>query len=162
MEQKEIKLNLGCGRHQLLGFDNLDKQMGWCFQDGLPQYANESIRAITVSHALMFLDDAEFGIFIREIWRVLKSGGVVRITEDDTENPLSDTYLTGWKQNYPKEWGRDARCLTGPKMVRKVLEGAGFKVYDVDENTTHFCDKSLMQNYHRGRPRCFFIEGIRD
>lgn len=159
--ETKIKLNLGCGQHKLAGFDNLDKITGWFFQNGLTQYANGSVDAITISHALMFLELSEVKKFMKEIQRVLKVGGVIRITEDDTENPLSDTYQTGWKQNYPKEWGRDASCLTGPKMMREMLESVQFGVYDVDENTTHFQDKTLMQSYHRGKPRCFFIEGVK-
>lgn len=148
------KLNLGCKRRKLEGFDNLDKIYGWLFQDGLPQYADSSVEAITISHALMFLTPLELSSFIKEMWRVLKPNGVVRITEDDTENPKSDTYRTGCLTSTP-------HCLTGPNMMRALLEVAGFKVYDVDEETTHFQDKSLMQNYHKGRPRCFFIEGIK-
>src|SRR3989344_639427 len=90
-----IKLNLGCKHRKLEGFDNLDKIFGWYFQDGLPQYASGSVGGITISHALMFLTESEIETFMKEMWRVLKVGGVVRITEDDTENPLSDTYQTG-------------------------------------------------------------------
>ncbi|MBI2593037.1 class I SAM-dependent methyltransferase [Candidatus Daviesbacteria bacterium] len=150
-----VKLNLGCKHRKLPGFDNLDKIYGWYFQDGLPQYPDGWVEGITISHALMFLTPAELEKFTKEMWRVLKTGGVVRITEDDTENPLSDMYKTGNIESGP-------RCLTGPKMMRKVLEGAGFKVYDVDPSTTHFKDKSLMQAYRGGPPKRFFIEGVKN
>lgn len=150
-----IKLNLGCKRRMLAGFDNLDKIYGWYFQDGLPQYGEASVDGITISHALMFLSVSELEKFTKEMWRVLKVGGVVRITEDDTENPLGDMYQTGCVASGP-------RCLTGPIMMREMLEKVGFTVYDVDRATTHFCDNSLMQAYRGGPPQRFFIEGVKN
>lgn len=149
-----IKLNLGCKRRKLSGFDNLDKIYGWLFQDGLPQYADGTVDGITISHAIMFLTVPELKTFMKEAWRVLKTGGVIRITEDDTENPSSDMYGTGCIASGP-------RCLTGPKMMREILEEAGFKAYDVDRKTTHFYDESLMQAYRGGPPKRFFIEGVK-
>lgn len=149
-----IKLNLGSKHRKLEGFDNLDKIFGWLFQNGLPQYQDGSVDGITISHALMFLTPAELTKFMKEMWRVLKIDGVVRITEDDTENPLSDFYQTGNIKSNPS-------CLTGPNMMRGVLEETGFKVYDVDRTTTHFSDNSLMQAYRGGAPNVFFIEGVK-
>jgi hypothetical protein len=150
-----VKLNLGSKDRKLAGFDNLDKIFGWLFQDGLPQYGDSTVDGITISHALTFLTLPELEKFSKEMWRVLKDGGIVRITEDDTENPLSDTFQTG-------NVGTKPSCLTGPKMMRAVLESAGFKVYDVDLNTTHFVDKTLMQAYRGGAPNRYFIEGVKN
>ena len=149
-----IKLNLGSKYRKLPGFDNLDKLFGWYFQEGLPQYADQSVDGITISHALMFLTPSELRTFAKEMNRVLKYGGVVRITEDDTENPLSTMYGTGNIKSGP-------RCLTGPQMMRKTLESAGFKVYDVGKDQTYFTDKSLIQAYRGGAPERFFMEGVK-
>lgn len=149
-----VKLNLGSKHRRLEGFDNLDKIFGWHFQDGLPNYKDNSVDAITISHALMFLTLPEVTTFAKEMLRVLKPGGVVRITEDDTENPKSSWYKTGNIKSGPS-------CLTGPKMMGQILKGAGFQVFDVDRNLTHFYDKSLMQSYRGGQPDFFFIEGIK-
>jgi hypothetical protein len=149
-----VKLNLGSKHRKLEGFDNLDKIFGWHFQDGLPEYQANSVDGITISHALMFLTETEIKQFMGEMWRVLKVDGVVRISEDDTENPLSDLFQTGNIASGPK-------CLTGPKMMRSLLEEAGFTVYDVNRVTTHFTDKSLMQAYRGGAPHRFFIEGVK-
>lgn len=149
------KLNLGSKYRRLPGFENLDKIFGWNFQDGLPQYQDDSVEGITISHALMFLTEAELVTFVNEMWRVLRNGGVVRITEDDTENPESLWYETGNERSGPK-------CLTGPKMIRRILESAGFKVYDVSLTETKFGDNSLMQAYRGGQPNVFFIEGVKE
>ena len=67
---EKIKLNLGCKRRTLPGFDNLDKIYGWYFQDGLVQYGNGTVAGITISHALMFLNNDQLKKFTTEMWRV--------------------------------------------------------------------------------------------
>ena len=67
-----IKLNLGSKYRKLPGFDNLDKMFGWYFQEGLPQYSDQSVDGITISHALMFLTPSELRTFAKEMNRVLK------------------------------------------------------------------------------------------
>ena len=69
-----VKLNLGSKYRRLKGFDNLDKIFGWRFQDGLPQYQDDSVDGITISHAVMFLTMDELRVFIKEMYRVLKKG----------------------------------------------------------------------------------------
>lgn len=145
-----LKLNLGCGKKRLKGFDNLDKRYGWDFKNGL-SYDDDSIDAITISHSLMYLTIEELNWFLGECWRVLKRGSWIRITEDNTEDPESDTYKTGWKN--------EAKCLTGPKQMRESLEDAGFDVYDVSPEETNFIDKTLIQQFHGDLPRVFHIEG---
>ena len=149
---KPIKLNLGSKHRKLEGFVNLDKLFGWRFQDGLGDYEQGCVDGITISHALMFLTIDELRVFMAEMWRVLRPGGVVRITEDDTENIDSSMYKTGCIPSGPA-------CLTGPKMMRELLEETGFMVYDVDATKTHFYDNSLIQAYRGGPPLRFFIEG---
>ncbi len=151
-----VKLNLGSKYRRLKGFDNLDKIFGWHFQDGLPGYKDGSVDGITISHALVFLKLEELKTFTKEMARVLRPGGVIRITEDDTENPLSKWYKTG---NLTIDGG--PKCLTGPKMIRQALKEAGFIVFDVDRKVTHFYDNSLMQSYRGGQPDFFFIEGVK-
>lgn len=155
------RLNLGCGDptnaswHPMPGFVNLDKSLGWSFEDGLGEFIDGTVDGITVSHSLMYVLPEDWPEVMREFARVLRPGGVVRITEDDTEHPGSRTYGKGWQGSQP------AKILTGPAMVRRYLEGAGFTVHDVDERTTHYTDGSLMQAQHGPRPDVFFIEGVR-
>ena len=151
-----VKLNLGAGRRNtwLEGFVNLDKKYGWNFQDGLKRYNDNSVDAITISHALMYLSEPEILTFLKEVYRVLKINGVIRISEDNCEEKASDTYLVGWK---------GAISLTGPKMMRDLLELAGFEVYDMTKDNSLYKDNSLCQNLHeRNNPkRIFFLEGIK-
>ena len=156
-DKKAIKINLGCGVYPLEGFINLDKgrKYGrWYFQNGL-NYHDNSVDAITISHSLMYLDVDELWKFMIEAYRVLKIGGVIRITEDNTTDPRSSVYGGYKKHRNPPPF----KCLTDAKMMRKALEQAGFKVYDVSLDETHYKDKSLIQHYHGEFPRVFFIEG---
>lgn len=144
------KLNLGAGPHQLEGFDNLDATNGWRFEDGLGDYADGSIAGISVSHAAMYVPLSKWPFVFREFARVLEApGGIVRITEDDTENEASERF-GGW---------HDAVTLTSPKLVATHLRKAKLVVQDVSASTSMFEDGSLIQAWHGAPPKVFFIEG---
>jgi len=156
-----LRLNLGCGTpntrswHPIEGMVNLDKSLGWRFEDGLPEFVARSVAGITVSHAGMYMAEKDWPAFFSEVVRVLAPGGVIRVTEDDTENPASRTYAKGWQGSQP------AVALTGPKMVRTYLERAGLRVFDLDKHTSRYSDSSLCQSQHGDTPHCFWIEGVK-
>lgn len=153
-------LNLGCGTpgalswHPQPGCINLDRSMGWCFEDGLPQYADGTVAGITISHTLMYVDARDWPFVFSEFARVLAPGGVVRITEDDTEHPQSSR-LGGWKGSEP------AVTLTSAAMVKRALADSGVIPVDVTADSTSFRDKTLMQAQHGTVPDVFFVEGIK-
>lgn len=155
-----LRLNLGCGNpsdrswHPIDGFVNLDKCFGWCFEDGLKDYADSSVAGITVSHALMYVDRVDWPFVCREFARVLAPGGVVRITEDETIDPASSR-RGGWKGSQP------AVTLTSPSFVREHLEASGLIVFDVSAGESNFRDLSLCQQQHGDPPDVFFIEGVK-
>lgn len=144
-------LNLGCGPHRLNGFVNLDANTGWRFEDGLRDYSDESVKAVTISHSLMYLPLDLWPVFLAEIYRVLAPGGIVRVTEDNTEDPASER-SGGW---------HDAVTLTGPAMMRAHLKAAGFKVRKHTATSTGFRDGSLLQAHHGPEPKTFFLEGTK-
>lgn len=155
-----LRLNLGCGTpeaaswHPMPGMVNLDKSLGWKFEDGLRDFGDATVAGITISHSLMYVRAPDWPAMCREFHRVLKPGGVVRITEDDATNPASSRF-GGWKGS------ESAVTLTDAAMVRKHLEAAGFAVHDVTATETHFADGSLMQAQHGTPPDVFFLEGVR-
>lgn len=155
-----LRLNLGCGTpttrswHPITGMVNLDKSIGWRFEDGLGDFIDQSVSGITISHALMYLDESEWPSFFAECARVLEEDGVLRITEDDAVNPTSKRF-GGWK-------GSDAAItLTSPAKLREYLERAGFVAVEVDRDKTHYRDGSLCQAQHGPEPDVFFIEGLK-
>lgn len=155
-----LRLNLGCGTqgtrswHPMDGMVNLDKSMGWRYEDGLGDFIDRSVHGITISHSLMYVPLKKWPDVFSEFARVLAPGGVIRITEDDATNPASSR-LGGWKGSDP------AVTLTDARMMKAALEGAGLKAFDVDEKTTHYRDGSLRQAQHGAPPDVFFVEGVK-
>lgn len=158
--ESPLRLNLGCGTphtrswHPMPGLVNLDKSLGWVFEDGLGDFVDHSVHAVTISHALMYLAEDRWPAFFAEVARVLVDGGVVRITEDETQDRASRR-VGGWRGSDP------AITLTSPGFVRRHLERAGLVPYDVTRNTTRYVDHSLCQAQHGEPPDVFFIEGVR-
>lgn len=156
---RPVCLNLGCGTfgspswHPLPGCINLDRSMGWWFEDGLPQFATASVDGITISHALMYVPAPHWSACFREFVRVLRPGGVLRITEDDTEHPHS-ARLGGWHGSQP------AITLTSPAQMRRQMTAAGLIVRDVTATSSAFADLMLCQGRHGERPHVFFVEGV--
>lgn len=146
-EAAMIKLNLGAGPHHLDGFVNLDLPE-WRWEDGLP-YSDGIIDAITEGHSLMYVDLAEWPALFAEFARVLKPGGIVRITEDATDDAESERF-GGW---------HDAVTLTSAKLVRKHMRAAGLIAVTQRADTSGFRDLSLCQSFHGEAPKCFWIEG---
>lgn len=150
--EQPLRLNLGCGKFPIAGMVNLDKRQGWMFEDGL-DFANHTVHGITISHALMYLPEADWPALFAEIARVLVDGGVVRITEDDAMNPQSARY-GGWKGSEP------AVTLTSAAMVVQHLERAGLSAHVATAGETKGHD-SLRQSLHGDPPDVFYVEGVR-
>lgn len=147
-----MKLNLGSGPNPLDGFVNLDKNDGWRFEDGLGDYPDGSVEAITISHALMYVALEDWSDAFAEFFRVLEPGGVIRITEDATDNPDSERY-----GGFP-----GATTLTNSRLAACHLEDAGFMRWMwLGACESLFRDSSLCQDLHGGEPKVFFIEGVK-
>lgn len=155
-----LLLNLGCGTpgalswHPMPGCVNLDRSMGWCFEDGLGQYADGSVAGITVSHALMYVDAQDVALVFGEFARVLAPGGVIRITEDDSLNPSSSRY-GGWRGSEP------ATTLMNAATVIAALQGAGLSACEVPADDSLFGTMALAQAQHGSPPDVFFVEGVK-
>lgn len=152
-----MRLNLGCGPSVIPGFVNLDARFYqevprgtdfrmWRFEQELP-FGNDSVEGITISHALSWGDSMRcrrewWPAIFKECFRVLKLGGVLRITEP----VISPTEELDFGVDYDKA-----------ALLQKCLKGVGFDVFVVDVNTTKFKDKTLMQNLHEnGNPKLWF------
>ena len=91
-----MKLNLGCGRHKMAGYVNVDHEplespdivcdltVGrWPFDDN-------SVDGALASHILEHLPGEGFFHFMRELWRVSKPGAVTEIV---LPHPSHDLFL---------------------------------------------------------------------
>lgn len=145
-----LRLNLASGPHPLEGFANLDLP-DWRFEDGLGDYQDETVDGLSESHGLMFLPLRDWPALFAEIARVLKPGGVVRVTEDSTRDRRSPRYggFVG------------AVTLTYPLLVIDHMEQAGLHAGQVRENETFYRDDSLIQNWHGRIPKIFHVEAVK-
>lgn len=154
-----LRLNLGCGMrgkdswHPIAGFINLDKSLGWRYEEGLREFADASVSGITISHSLMFVELADWPTVFSEFARVLRPGGAIRITEDN---------VSEGSRHYPRGWqgSESAVTLTTPELVGEHLAAAGLGVFRVDKNSSNV-DSSLMQSWHDEEPHVFYIEGLK-
>lgn len=106
---------------------------------------DNSIDAITISHVLVFVTDAEAKHCISECYRVLKRGGVARFTElDENQFPFPGLLST----------------YTPDKMSFLVLK-AGFDAEIMTRDATHHHDKSICIDGHGDPPKVFFVEGVK-
>jgi glycosyltransferase involved in cell wall biosynthesis len=76
-----LRLNLGCGSpgtrswHPMPGFVNLDKALGWRFEDGLHRFPDGTVAGITISHALMYVELADWPLVCAEFARARAGWG---------------------------------------------------------------------------------------
>ena len=125
-----IKLHFGCGSHQLEGWQNLD----------LPQvdvtkklkFSNYTIDFIFHEHLLEHLDEVDGYNFLKECYRILKTGGKMRIS-----CPSIDGFIWAY-QNWDKipdtNWKIIRHCNDRNKFINYAtfFETAGYqgKRYD--------------------------------
>jgi len=87
---KDLCLNLGCGPQTLPGWINVDIARGpeidvvWDLTKSLP-FPDESCAVIYCEHVIEHLSRADGAGFLRECFRVLQPGGVMRVSTPDAE-----------------------------------------------------------------------------
>lgn len=146
---RTLRLNLGGGINPIPGFVNLDKSNGWMFEDGLAYYPDACVEAITVSHALMYVDVADWPFVFSEMARVLEPGGMIRITEDAIGGPGSRRPVIR----------PGAKVATTPELILDHLAGAGIDASLVKPDVSFFDDRSLIQQNYGSPPDVFHVEG---
>lgn len=148
---ERIRLNLGGGLNPIPGYVNLDKSNGWQFEDGLQAYPDGSVEAITISHTLMYVPISEWPAVFAELARVLKPGGVVRVTEDAIGQPGSTRPVIR-----PR-----AEVATTPALILDYLTSVGLRAQVVDADATAFGDSSLIQQNYGSPPDVFHAEAVK-
>ncbi len=89
-KQKEVKLNLGCGKRYIPGFIHVDlddfPHIDYKSDvSDLSMFGDDSVDLIYSSHTLEYFDRVDVVNVLREWRRVLKPGGTVRIAVPDFE-----------------------------------------------------------------------------
>jgi LmbE family N-acetylglucosaminyl deacetylase len=150
-----VRLNLGGGLNAIPGFVNLDKSLdrglGWSFEDGLGQFPDESVDAITESHALMYVPAGRWPFVFDEIARVLVPGGTVRMTHD----------AIGAAGSRRPAIRPGAAVATSAELVLWHLDRAGIPGRLVNQDETGFDDASLIQQNYGRQPDVFHVEAVK-
>lgn len=140
-----LKLHLGCGNHIMPGWKNLDLEPGpggiVCdLRKPLPE-ESESVDYIFTEHFIEHLSREDGVRLLRECYRVLKPGGVIRVVTPDLHmimvwytNRKLDVFAPTWEPKTParfvneamREWGH--QFVYDSEELVDVLKEAGFPV----------------------------------
>jgi len=102
-----IKLHLGCGTVYKDGWINIDNNsdnniqkidLDWDLRNPLP-FPDDSVDFIYNEHFLEHLTVEEGLSAIKDFYRVLKPGGVMRIAMPDLQNTVNAYFDENWKEN---------------------------------------------------------------
>jgi predicted SAM-dependent methyltransferase len=141
-----VKVNLGGGEQQMPGWHCLDPRgpVRWRWGEPLP-FPDSSVSAMMISHSLMYCAKDDWLANLRDCRRAMRSGAVLRISEDETRNRI-------WRPagGFNKPTGR---ILSEPTVdnVRNVLETAGFWVRLSEPGETESAHKDILKGDSRHR-----------
>ena len=177
----KTRLNVGCGPHPAAGWVNADRQpaegIDICgdIRDGLA-LANDAVDCIAAIHFLQDLPWDSLAGALREMHRVLKPGGVLRLGLPDLDRAI-DAYRRG-DAGYFFVPDADARAI-GAKLVTQIiwygsvhtpftfdfarewLERAGFReIARCAFRETRHGDARLVELDNRER-ESFFVEALK-
>lgn len=139
-----LKLNLGCGRDYKRGWINIDNNpsksiknldINWDLSINIP-FENNSVDFIFNEHFLEHLTVEEGQVFLKDCKRVLKDGGVLRISMPDLETTVKDYFNPNWKEDkkeYYKKFGLEF-IKTKAEKININFRSWGHKwLYDKEE-----------------------------
>jgi predicted SAM-dependent methyltransferase len=125
-----LKLNLGCGKYALNGYENRDRVLGTEIYP-LPDYADESVDEVRASHVLEHFPHGEVTHVVNEWVRTLKPGGWLKIAVPDFAY-IAHKYTTGQNinvQGYTMGGQQDAddyhKTIFDKQCLTDLLHGAG-------------------------------------
>lgn len=156
---RTTRLHLGSGGHRIEGWINLDMLADGSvdlisdLRAGLP-FRNASIDLIHSEDLIEHLDQQVGTLLVRESFRVLSRGGVMRLVTPDLKAIVEHVYLE--RQTRHLRWcarefgamtacealnihmrmGGEHRFLYDETQLRATLEAAGFKTRRVSFNTS--------------------------
>jgi predicted SAM-dependent methyltransferase len=139
------KVSLGCGPHVWDGWDCLDNRpldpriIPWEAPEELP-FIHNRVDVVLTSQVFNYFADEWYRPICREIFRILRPGGIVRLHEDATESG----YV--WRQ--PGQGARGTgtiRSLPTKRKVVKALRKAGFRVKLARPGRTQSPHKDVLQ-----------------
>jgi predicted SAM-dependent methyltransferase len=179
-------LQIGCGLNIAPGFVNVDRHWSrgvdacWDITKGLP-YSDASFRGVFTEHCLEHIAFDECASLLREIYRVMTSGGILRVIVPDGEHiidyyvriragadlafPLDEQEYFTFTSTPMTEVNRAFYCyghrfMYDYETMKKLMEIAGFKsIARTAFRQGH--DPALLIDSERRAGGSLFIEGVR-
>lgn len=144
-----MKLHLGSGGHAIEGWDNHDMDVD--LRKPLP-YADAAADFIFTEHAVEHLSQTEAWGFFEECWRVLKPGGVVRITVPSIvklRETMTGDYVrfvkdNGWGDGTDKSalkqvvFHHGHRSMWSADLLAAALAAVGFRAQESQLHRSRF------------------------
>ncbi len=139
-----VKLHLGCGTKFIPGFDHIDsthhRHLTHCADVAhLPMYSDGSVSLIYASHVLEHFGRHEYKTVLREWYRLLKHGGVLRLAVPDFsavaalyyEQGLVDglTGLVGLVSGGQRDAADYHKMIFDEALLGQALLEVGFRSY---------------------------------
>lgn len=144
-------LHLGCNGDLRPGCLNLDKrQNGWEFETDLYPFPDQSVMGITISHAIQCVRHGKLREVFKQFARILHPDGLLRITDDETNDPASSRY---------RKRAPGAMWDTGLEITKELLQSSGMFAWSCRGNDTNFYTDILMINHRAGKDFPYFVEG---
>jgi predicted SAM-dependent methyltransferase len=149
--QRDLRINIGCGPHPLPGWVNVDiiqapDVVCWDCRRSLP-FEDESVAFIFAEHFFEHLErPRETAIFLKECLRCLQPGGIVRLVVPDAGMYLGLYCEPGWQalvaarplvkegERYRDTWIGE-RYATKMEMINAVFRQSGKHRYAYDSET---------------------------
>jgi len=171
------KVQFGCGSNLIPGWENFDRDVD--IRKRLP-FEDASVDYVFSEHVIEHISSQEGWSFLEESYRILKYGGVIRITapciskikklyEDELHginNGFSDNFLKfslakKWSDGTFKSviralvynWGHQS--LWTPELLITVLNAIGFNSYEVELHKSNFKDLIGVEKHWRDTSMCY-------
>jgi predicted SAM-dependent methyltransferase len=139
-----LKLNIGCGRIKFPGWVNIDLEptadLIIDVNKGLP-FRENTAGFIYNEHFIEHLEYVEGEKAIKEFYRVLKEGGILRIATPDLEY-ITRKYLGDWKTQDWISWPEYQYIKTRGQMINISFRNWGHKYLYNEEDLTNLLKKA--------------------
>lgn len=134
----KVCINLGCGNNPIKGWLNFDSctidgVLCWDLSRGIPLDDN-SVDYVYSEYFIEHLTSHQGVVLFKEIYRVLKQGGVVRTAMPDLSYLIQKYQSEDWRKQAWLEQEAYAQIKTPAQMLNTALRDWGHQwVYDADE-----------------------------
>jgi len=148
------RLNWGCGRRPVPGWINSDLRRGagidhsGDIRDGFP-FADGALDYIVGIHALQDLPYRDLVPALRELRRVLRAGGVLRLSLPDLDRAIAA--YNRRDASYFRVSDDEARCLSGKFIVQMTWYGWSRMMF-----TWEFARELLLRAGYSSVTRCAY------